>query len=274
MYPRPIGRVRLRAAPWHRSCRDKPGSADHPNAVRSRDESQTIPCRPRLWPVSALPDSSLRSTLFLGDQKPTFDGLKASLRAGLNLGLLGFAYWTADVFDLDGKATPETHMRYAQWALLNPVARYFWRPPEIDDTRFPWSHGEVALANFVKYTELRYRLLPYLTWLGYQAWQTGIPLMRPLVLEYQNDPRLAGVDDQVMLGEALMICPVTQDGARSEKSCCRRASGMISGQHNPGRVRVRSNIRLRSTACRCWCVGGRPSGSWTGDAVHPRGSPL
>ena len=45
-----------------------------------------------------------------------------------------FAYWTADVFGLDGKTTPETHMRYAQWALLAPVARYFWRPPAIDGT--------------------------------------------------------------------------------------------------------------------------------------------
>ncbi len=58
--------------------------------------------------------------LFLGDQKPTLQGMRSTLRAGLNLGLAGFAYWTADVFGLDGQTTPEMHMRYAQWALFSP----------------------------------------------------------------------------------------------------------------------------------------------------------
>ena len=63
--------------------------------------------------------------------------MRTTLRAGLNLSLAGFAYWTADVFGLDGKTTPETHMRYAQWALFAPIARYFWRPLEIDPHASP-----------------------------------------------------------------------------------------------------------------------------------------
>ena len=118
--------------------------------------------RPMIYARSVWAGSQRYPALFLGDQKPTPSGMRSTLRAGLNLGLLGFAYWTADVFGLDGKITPEMHMRYAQWALLSPVARYFWRPPEIDDTRFPWSYGPEEEANFRKYTELRYRLLPYL----------------------------------------------------------------------------------------------------------------
>jgi alpha-glucosidase (family GH31 glycosyl hydrolase) len=155
--------------------------------------------------------------LFLGDQKPTFSGIQSTLRAGLNLSLLGFSYWSADVFGLDGKTTPETHMRYAQWALLNPVARYFWRPPDLDDSRFPWSHGPAEEANFIKYVQLRYRLLPYFCWLAYQAWKTGLPIIRPLVMEFQDDTRLAEIDDQVFLGESLMLCPVVQAGVRSRK---------------------------------------------------------
>ena len=173
--------------------------------------------RAMIYARSVWAGSQRYPALFLGDQKPTYAGIRSTLRAGLNLGLLGFAYWTADVFGLDGKTTPELHMRYAQWALLAPVARYFWRPPEIDDTRFPWSHGAEAEANFRKYSELRYRLLPYYLWLAWQAFQTGLPLMRPLVLEFQDDPRLAGVDDQVMLGERLMLCPVVQAGATSRR---------------------------------------------------------
>jgi alpha-D-xyloside xylohydrolase len=146
--------------------------------------------------------------LFLGDQKPTFAHLASTLRAGLNLGLLGFAHWTADVFGLDGKTTPETHQRYAQWALLVPVARYFWRPPDIDDTRFPWSHGPECEANFRKYAELRYRLLPYYHSMGWQSYLSGMPVLRPMVLSFQEDERMAGVDDQAMLGDCLLIAPV------------------------------------------------------------------
>lgn len=155
--------------------------------------------------------------LFLGDQAPTFECIRSTLRAGLGLGLMGFAYWTADVFGLAGKTSAETHMRYAQWALMSPVARYFWRPPQIDDTRFPWSHGPEAEANFRKYTELRYRLLPYFTALGWEAHQSGLPLLRPLALEFQQDEQLAGVEDQAMLGAGLMICPVVEAGARQRR---------------------------------------------------------
>jgi alpha-glucosidase (family GH31 glycosyl hydrolase) len=155
--------------------------------------------------------------LFLGDQEANFDGIKRGIRAGLNLGLAGFAYWTADVFGLSGKTTPEVHMRYAQWSLLNPVARYFIRPPEIDDTRFPWSHHQQAEDNFRKYAQLRMRLLPYYNNLGHESHQTGLPILRPLLLEYQQDERLRSIDDQLMIGDSLMICPIVTQGSTARK---------------------------------------------------------
>jgi alpha-glucosidase (family GH31 glycosyl hydrolase) len=131
--------------------------------------------------------------------------------------MCGYSYWTADVFGLDGKTTPETHMRYAQWSLLSPVARYFVRPPRIDDTRFPWSHNTQAEANFRKYAELRMKLLPYFNTLAHESYLTGTPIMRPMVMEFQSDERMRGIDDQIMLGEHLMICPVVQAGAASRQ---------------------------------------------------------
>jgi len=169
--------------------------------------------RPFIYARSAWAGSQRFPAIFLGDQKPTFEHIHSTMRAGLNMGLLGFAYWTADVFGLDGKSTPETHMRYAQWALMAPVARYFWRPPEVDDTRFPWSHGPENEANFRAITELRYRLLPYYSSLAWEAYRTGLPLLRPMMLEFQDDPRFAGVYDQVMLGDRLMLAPVVEAGA-------------------------------------------------------------
>jgi alpha-glucosidase (family GH31 glycosyl hydrolase) len=161
-----------------------------------------------IYARSAWVGSQRFPALFLGDQKPTFEHMASTLRAGLNLGLLGFAHWTPDVFGLDGKVTPEMHHRYAQYALLAPVARYFWRPPQVDDTRFPWSFGPAAEANFRTYAELRYRLLPYYTQLGWEAYTQGLPVMRPMLLEHPDDPRFADVTDQVLLGDRLLVAPV------------------------------------------------------------------
>lgn len=168
--------------------------------------------RPFVYARSAWAGSQRFPALFLGDQHPTFEHIRRTMRAGLNLGLLGFAHWTADVFGLDGKTTPETHARYAQWALLNPIARYFIRPPQFDDTRFPWSHGPQIEANFRAYTELRYRLLPYYYALAWEAHRTGLPPLRPMRLEFE-EPRFDATDDQLMLGPALLIAPVLAAGA-------------------------------------------------------------
>ncbi len=155
--------------------------------------------------------------LFLGDQQADFEGIRRSMRAGLNLAMSGFSYWTADGFGLSGKTDPETHMRYAQWALLSPVARYFVRPAAIDETRFPWSHNAQVEANFRKMAELRLRLLPYYNTLAHESHRSGMPIMRPLLLEFPGDARLRSVDDQIMLGSQLMICPVVERGATSRK---------------------------------------------------------
>jgi alpha-glucosidase (family GH31 glycosyl hydrolase) len=173
--------------------------------------------RPFVYARSVWAGSQRYPAMFLGDQKPTFAHIRSTMRAGLNLALLGFSYWTADVFGLDGKTTPETHMRYAQWALFCPIARYFWRPPEVDNTRFPWSHGFDVEANFRTYANLRYRLLPYYYRLAWESYRSGLPIIRPLLLEFPADPRFADMSDQVMLGDSLLLAPVVAGGATQRR---------------------------------------------------------
>lgn|GEM_PF-695635 len=168
--------------------------------------------RPFIYARSVWVGSQRYPAIFLGDQKPTFAHIRSTLRAGLNLGLFGFAHWTADVFGLDGETTPELHRRYAQYALLAPIARYFWRPPAVDDTRLPWSHGPANEANFRRYADLRYRLLPYYAQLGWEAYRTGLPVLRPMCLHAPGDLRLAGTDDQFLLGDRLLVAPILTPG--------------------------------------------------------------
>ncbi len=178
-------------------------------AVKSVDDR-----RPIVFARSAWAGSQRYPAMFLGDQTPTFAHMRATMRAGLNLGLAGFAYWTADVFGLDGRTTPETHMRYAQWAMFSPIARYFWRPPSIDPTRLPWSHGQQAEDSFRRLVQLRRRLLPYFNCLAWETYLTGIPLMRPMFMEFPDGHRFARTEDQLMIGDLLLLAPVLSAGAR------------------------------------------------------------
>jgi len=164
--------------------------------------------RPLIYARSVWAGSQRYPAIFLGDQIPNFENIYRTIKAGLNMSLLGFAYWTADVFGLFGRTTPEIHMRYAQWALMSPIARYFIRPPQTDDTRFPWSHNERVEDNFRRHVDLRYRLLPYYYQLGWEAYLTGIPLIRPLFMEFPEDQRTHHLDDQVLLGGLMMLAPV------------------------------------------------------------------
>ena len=64
------------------------------------------------------------------------------------------------------------------------------------------------------YIELRYRLIPYIYTLARTAHDTGVPLMRPLWFRFPDDEKAATCDSQYMLGDALLVNPVTRKGAR------------------------------------------------------------
>ncbi|MEW6264909.1 MAG: TIM-barrel domain-containing protein [Thermodesulfobacteriota bacterium] len=148
--------------------------------------------------------------VFLGDQTPEFKHIAATMRCGLNMSLAGFAYWGADVFGLYRRPRPELHRRYSQWTLFNPIARYFSAPdvPERD----PWGLDQECEGNFRRHVELRLRLRPHYYRLAYLAYTQGLPLIRPLCLEFQDDPEAGPIWSQAMIGEALMIAPVLKPG--------------------------------------------------------------
>jgi alpha-D-xyloside xylohydrolase len=75
----------------------------------------------------------------------------------------------------------------------------------------PWDAGEPALAVFRAYAELRYRLLPYLLHCARETADLGLPMLRPLVLEFSWDATAAQIDDQYLLGRDLLVAPVFSD---------------------------------------------------------------
>jgi alpha-glucosidase (family GH31 glycosyl hydrolase) len=108
---------------------------------------------------------------------------------------------------------PETGELYARWfqfGAFTPIFRshgWVWRE------HTPWAHGPEVEAVCRLYAELRYRLLPYTYTLAWQAHTLGLPLMRPLVLNYPHDPKTWTVDHEYLWGDDLLVAPVTREGA-------------------------------------------------------------
>ena len=79
----------------------------------------------------------------------------------------------------------------------------------------PWRFGKYYEDIIRKYLKLRYQLLPFLYTTLEEAHRTGVPLFRPLVLNYQDDPNTLNLDDEFMIGEALLVAPIVKPDVTS-----------------------------------------------------------
>lgn len=139
-----------------------------------------------------------------GDPKTDVWSMASSLRGGLNLALSAPGIWAHDIGGFYGPPpSPELYIRWAQFGLLSPLARAHGTTP-----REPWEFGEEALAIFRRYAKLRTRLNPYLYTMAWEAHEQGLPMLRPLVLEFPHDPIAARIDDAYLLGADLLVAPI------------------------------------------------------------------
>ncbi len=151
--------------------------------------------------------------IFAGDWPSQWSYFAPVIRAGLNIGLSGVGFWAHCMGGFEQVPDPELYIRWCQFGLLSPIAMVFGM--DHPGYKEPWRYGPEALRNFKAYDSLRYRLLPYLYSAAFRQHRTGMPMMSALVLSYQDDYNVYGIDDQYLLGDQMMVCPVTVMGARS-----------------------------------------------------------
>jgi alpha-glucosidase len=148
---------------------------------------------------------------WLGDNASTWPHLRMALTMSLGMGLSGQPFIGSDVPGFTERPTPELMARWMQYAALTPFCRCHNVRGEPD--QYPWSFGPEIEQICRAALELRYRLLPYLYSAFWQASETGVPIQRPLALDAQHDRVALGVDDQFLLGDALLVAPVLEPGA-------------------------------------------------------------
>ncbi|HSJ52704.1 MAG TPA: TIM-barrel domain-containing protein, partial [Anaerolineae bacterium] len=153
--------------------------------------------------------------VWTGDNHSSWAHLRLSVSMCLNLGLSGLPLCGPDVGGFAGDCTGELLARWTQAGALMP----FFRNHSAlgTDSQEPWVFGEPYESICRRWIELRYRLLPYVYTAAWQASQTGLPLMRPLVLAFPDDLRTYNLDDQFILGDALLAAPIGRPGQRSRR---------------------------------------------------------
>ncbi|MFH0794846.1 MAG: glycoside hydrolase family 31 protein, partial [bacterium] len=166
---------------------------------------------PVVWARSGFAGSQRYPTCWGGDSQTNWESLSGTLRAALSMSLSGFPYWSHDVGGFHGQNPPDPELfaRWAQFGAMSSNMRFHGTTP-----REPWMFGAKAEASVKAAIELRYRLAPYLFSVAQEAAATGLPFVRPLLLEFPQSSYAAHCDDQFMLGAALMVAPLLRPGGR------------------------------------------------------------
>jgi alpha-glucosidase len=155
------------------------------------------------------------AAVWTGDNASKWSHLRASVPMLLNLSLSGVAFCGADIGGFFRSCTPELYARWIQLGALYPFARThsMWASRRQE----PWRFGKQVEAISREALRLRMRLMPYLYGLFREAELSGAPVWRPLFYEFPDDPDAAAVEDQLMLGHALLVAPVLERGARERE---------------------------------------------------------
>lgn len=162
-----------------------------------------------VWARSAWAGSQRYPIHWGGDNSPNYMNLIPQLEGGLSLGLSGFQFWSQDVGGFLGDTQDRLLIRWIQLGVfLSHIRIHGLGEREI----YKFNRETVEICR--KYLQLRYRLIPYIYGSALEAVRDSLPIVRALVIDYQNDPNVWNISDQFLFGESMMIAPIYDEGCR------------------------------------------------------------
>lgn len=154
------------------------------------------------------------SSVWTGDNMSLWSQMRMSISMNANLGISGFSFVGNDVSGFGLDSSEELFIRWMEMGPFIPIFRnhsnMYTRRQE------PWAFGPRAEKIAKKSIELRYELLPYIYDLYYISHKEGLPIFRPMIMEYEKDMNLLNIREQFMLGENMIVAPVLYEGERSK----------------------------------------------------------
>lgn len=154
------------------------------------------------------------SSVWTGDNMSLWSQMRMSISMNANLGISGFSFVGNDVSGFGLDSSEELFIRWMEMGPFIPIFRnhsnMYTRRQE------PWAFGPRAEKIAKKSIELRYELLPYIYDLYYISHKEGLPIFRPMIMEYEKDMNLLNMREQFMLGENMIVAPVLYEGERNK----------------------------------------------------------
>ncbi len=169
--------------------------------------------RPYVWVRGMTAGAQRYATLWTGDIKPNNEDFEAQVRAMQLAGLAGFAFWGHDAggfFDWDAGVGPDDSL-YRRWAMGFGSFAPIWKPHGMGESRWPLDRSDAEREATHEFARLRYELMPYLYSLAHEAADTGMPIARPLLIEYPDVDEAWERDLQYLWGPGFLVAPNTTE---------------------------------------------------------------
>ncbi|XP_051127208.1 probable glucan 1,3-alpha-glucosidase [Andrographis paniculata] len=168
--------------------------------------------RPFVLSRAFFPGSQRIGAVWTGDNSADWDHFRVSVPMILTLGLTGISFSGADVGGFFGNPDTELLVRWYQLGAYYP----FFRAHAHHDTtrREPWLFGEQTTEIIREAIRVRYMLLPYFYTLFREANATGIPVARPLWMEFPKDEKTFSNDEAFMVGNSLLVQGIYTEHAK------------------------------------------------------------
>lgn len=147
-----------------------------------------------------------------GDCSAAYSSMAETIRSGLSLACAGFGFWSHDISGFENTAPADIYKRWCQFGLLSSHSRLHGS----SSYRVPWLFDEEACCVLRKFVKLKCALMPYLYLQAVKAHEEGIPMMRPMFVEFPGDRACETLDKQYMLGDSLLAAPVFKESGEVE----------------------------------------------------------
>lgn len=125
---------------------------------------------------------------------------------------MGLPYVSADIGGHRFEVSDDMYVRWMQFGALSPILRVHCTRPY---SRMPWLYGETAEAVTHNYVDMRYRLLPLYYTLSHENYETGLPVVRRLDIQYPQYAESAN-NYQYLLGDTILVAPLSETYAYAE----------------------------------------------------------
>ncbi len=142
-----------------------------------------------------------------GDCSAEYTSMAETLRGGLSLCSSGFGYFSHDISGFEATATPDLYKRWCAFGLMSSHSRLHGST----SYRVPWNFDEESCDVLRFFTRLKGELMPYIFASAVQTSTVGIPMMRPMVMDYPDDVACRYLDEQYMFGDNLLCAPVMRE---------------------------------------------------------------